>query len=56
MTAAMQFGVALPHFSRVATREAVLRTAKAAEELGYESVWVTDHALIASVPSANSVS
>ena len=42
----MQFGVALPHLSRLASREAVL-TAREAEALGYESVWVTDHALMA---------
>lgn len=48
MTVAMQFGVALPHFSRLASREAVLSTAREAEALGYDSVWVTDHVLMAS--------
>jgi probable F420-dependent oxidoreductase len=43
----MQFGVALPHFSRLASREAVLTTAREAEALGYDSVWTTDHVLMA---------
>jgi probable F420-dependent oxidoreductase len=44
----MQFGVALPHFSRLATREALVTTAREAEALGYDSVWTTDHVLMAS--------
>jgi probable F420-dependent oxidoreductase len=44
----VRFGVALPHFSRLASREAVLRTAQEAEALGYASVWTTDHVLMAS--------
>src|ERR671939_408171 len=43
----MRFGVALPHFSRLASREAVVATAREAEALGYDSVWVTDHVLMA---------
>ena len=43
----MQFGVALPHFSRLASREAVLTTAREAEALGFDSVWTTDHVLMA---------
>jgi probable F420-dependent oxidoreductase len=43
----MQFGVALPHFSQLATREALVRTAREAESLGYDSVWTTDHVLMA---------
>ncbi|MBV9596474.1 MAG: LLM class F420-dependent oxidoreductase [Chloroflexi bacterium] len=43
----MQFGIALPHFSRLATREAVLTLGREAEALGYESLWTTDHVLMA---------
>ena len=43
----MQFGVALPHFSRMASRKAVLTTAREAEALGFDSVWTTDHVLMA---------
>ncbi|HEY1291469.1 MAG TPA: LLM class F420-dependent oxidoreductase [Chloroflexota bacterium] len=43
----MHFGVALPHFSRLASREAVVTLAREAEALGYESLWTTDHVLMA---------
>jgi probable F420-dependent oxidoreductase len=43
----MQFGVALPHFSRLASREAVLTLSRQAETLGYNSIWTTDHVLMA---------
>jgi probable F420-dependent oxidoreductase len=43
----MQFGVALPHFSRLASREAVVTLAREAESLGYDSLWTTDHVLMA---------
>jgi probable F420-dependent oxidoreductase len=43
----MQFGVALAHFSRLASREAVITLAREAESLGYDSLWATDHVLMA---------
>jgi probable F420-dependent oxidoreductase len=43
----MQFGIALPHFSRLASRAAVLAIAREAETLGYGSLWTTDHVLMA---------
>jgi probable F420-dependent oxidoreductase len=43
----MQFGVALPNFSRLGTREALVEVARAAEDLGYASVWTTDHVMMA---------
>jgi probable F420-dependent oxidoreductase len=39
----MKFGVILPNFGSQATRLNILDTALAAERLGYESVWATDH-------------
>jgi probable F420-dependent oxidoreductase len=43
----MRFGIALPHFSRLASREAVLTLGREAEALGYDSIWTTDHVLMA---------
>ena len=42
----MQFGVALPQFGRFASPEAIVRMARTAEELGWESVWGSDHTVI----------
>lgn len=42
----MQFGIMLPHYKQVAATDAILRVAKAAERLGYHSVWVSDHIVI----------
>lgn len=39
----MNFGVVLPTYGKYATRYAILDTALSAEELGFDSVWVTDH-------------
>lgn len=39
----MKFGIVLPNYGPGATRFSILDTAHAAERLGYDSVWVTDH-------------
>ena len=39
----MKFGIVLPNFGVDATHQIILATAQAAEALGYESIWVTDH-------------
>ncbi len=39
----MDFGVVLPTYGKNAARLAIVDTALAAEELGFDSVWVTDH-------------
>jgi len=39
----MKFGVILPNYGPLAGRLAVVDTALAAEKLGYDSVWATDH-------------
>jgi probable F420-dependent oxidoreductase len=42
----MQFGIALPNFGRLGTRQALVEIARAAEDLGYASVWTTDHVMM----------
>lgn len=42
----MEFGVHLPHVGPLATREGLLRAARRAEELGFHSLWVSDHVVI----------
>src|SRR4030042_1169170 len=39
----MEFGVHLPHVGPFATPEAIVGVAQKAEELGYHSLWVSDH-------------
>ena len=46
----MQVGVWLPNCRHLATPEIIRRTAVRAEQLGYDSVWVSDHVV---VPNAN---
>jgi probable F420-dependent oxidoreductase len=46
----MKFGVWLPNCRHLATPEIIRRTAVRAEQLGYDSVWVSDHVV---VPRAN---
>jgi probable F420-dependent oxidoreductase len=42
----MKFGVALPNFGKYAKKDTILEIAKAAEELGFDSIWVSDHIVI----------
>src|SRR3972149_5210821 len=39
----MKFGIVLPNFGQDATRLSIVDTTLAAESLGFDSVWVTDH-------------
>lgn len=48
----MHFGVVLPHFRESASPEAISEVAIAAEQLGYDSVWVMDHVVVPDVPEA----
>jgi probable F420-dependent oxidoreductase len=42
----MKFGIALPNFGRYAQRESILDIAISAEDLGFDSLWVSDHIII----------
>lgn len=42
----MKFGVALPNFGKYATKDVILEVATTAEELGFDSIWVSDHIVI----------
>ena len=48
----MKFGVWIPNCRHLATSDIIRATAVEAEELGYDSVWVSDHVV---VPEANVV-
>lgn len=49
----MHFGVVLQHFREHASPEAISEVALAAEEFGYDSVWVMDHVVVPDVPAAD---
>lgn len=42
----MKFGIVLPSYGPQASRPAVMDTASAAESLGFDSIWTTDHILL----------
>jgi probable F420-dependent oxidoreductase len=42
----MDFGVGLPNYGRNSSFDTIRRVALAAEELGYDSVWTTDHVIV----------
>lgn len=47
----MKFGLILPNFGPITSAEAIRKSARLAEELGFDSVWTTDHVLMpASMP------
>ena len=47
----MKFGIMLPHYRQAAGTEAIARIAREAEDMGYDSVWVSDQ--IGSFPGTN---
>ena len=42
----MIFGLNLPNYSSLGNREAMIAIAERAEDLGYSSLWTSDHILI----------
>ena len=45
----MKFGVCIPHYGRPLEVNALTEMAVKAEEMGYDSVWVTDHIIVPDV-------
>jgi probable F420-dependent oxidoreductase len=43
----MHFGVILPNFGRDSNPDGIRRVAELAEELGFDSVWTTEHIIVA---------
>ena len=48
----MRYGLCLPNFTNLATPDAIDAAAGAAERLGWDSVWTTDHVLVDTGPDA----
>lgn len=42
----MQYGLHIPHFGKLATPEFMATTARQAEALGFDSVWLSDHVFV----------
>ncbi len=42
----MKFGVCIPHYGRAIDTESLTEMAVRAEEIGFDSVWVTDHIIV----------
>ena len=42
----MHFGVILPNYGRDSSPDGIRRTAELAEELGFDSVWATEHIIV----------
>ena len=42
----MHFGVILPNYGLDSTVDGIRRTAELAEELGFASVWTTEHIIV----------
>ncbi len=42
----MHIGICLPNYGRVSSPEAIRRVAQAADDLGFDSIWTTDHVLV----------
>jgi len=42
----MRYGVAIPHANRFADPAAIRAMARAAEDLGFDSIWVSDHIVV----------
>lgn len=44
----MKFGICIPNYGETCNLEGIVNVSQTAEELGYDSIWVTDHLLMPS--------
>ena len=42
----MRFGVTVPNYRRLASPDNLVQVARRSEELGFDSLWVTDHVVV----------
>jgi len=42
----MKFGVTVPNYGKYASKTEIVKIAQVAEELGFDSIWVSDHVII----------
>jgi len=42
----MDFGITLPNFGKYADKNEIIKIASAAQELEFDSVWVSDHIVV----------
>ena len=42
----MRYGVAIPHANQFGSAEAIRTMARAIEDLGFDSIWVSDHIIV----------
>ena len=46
MNITQQYGVCVTNYGDVASADAIIGTAKLAEDVGFDSVWVSDHVVV----------
>ncbi len=42
----MEFGIMMPQHGHFATPDSLRRMARAAEDLGFDSIWASDHVIV----------
>ncbi|MEX2237503.1 MAG: LLM class F420-dependent oxidoreductase [Dehalococcoidia bacterium] len=48
----MRFGLVVPHYRQISAVDDMVRFARRAEELGYDTLWVTDHVVVPDIAIA----
>ena len=42
----MEFGICIPHYGKVIDVRKIIENVQYAEQMGFDSVWVTDHIIV----------